>query len=120
MAASLKSTQSMAWCSGARHTIGAKVKSWDIRSTPLILALQNGHREEVRALLARGANPTAKAENGDTALMMAAFQGHREVVQDLLSRGAEVNARAANGTTALAMAGDATIRALLLRAGAKS
>jgi len=87
----------------------------------LILASQNGHRAVVEQVLAKGADVNARASSdGTTALMMAAFQSHCEVVQDLIAKGAEVNARANNGAAALAAARDATVRAILVRAGARS
>ena len=83
-------------------------------------ASYKGHRDLVQALLAKGADANAKANDGVTALMLASRQGHREVVQALLARGADVNAKANDGRTALTVARDADVRALLVQAGAKS
>jgi ankyrin repeat protein len=61
--------------------------------TALIYAANHGY-EMVEALLTKGADVNAKANNGSTALMAAAQTGHIEIVEALLARGADVNAKA--------------------------
>jgi ankyrin repeat protein len=58
----------------------------------LFNAAISGDATTVQALLARGADVNARANNGATALMLASQNGHNEVVQDLLAKGADVNA----------------------------
>ena len=41
----------------------------------------NGHAEIVVALLAKGADPTLKADSGATALTLAEKQGHSAIVK---------------------------------------
>jgi ankyrin repeat protein len=48
-----------------------------------------GHREVVQALLAKGTEVNAKANNGGTALMAASQNGHREIRELLLKAGAK-------------------------------
>jgi len=57
--------------------------------------------DEIRALLAKGAEVDAKGSWGQAALILAAGRGHLDIVQALLDRGADVNAKDASGKTAL-------------------
>jgi ankyrin repeat protein len=57
--------------------------------------------EKVKLLLAGGANPNAKGDNGSTPLLAAAANGDSESVEVLLSAGADVNATDSKGNTAL-------------------
>jgi ankyrin repeat protein len=82
-------------------------------------ASQAGHLDVVQALLAKGAEVNAKANNGGTALMLASLAGHPDVVQALLAQGADVNAKTSGGVTALMAAKDFAVIGLLLHAGAK-
>jgi ankyrin repeat protein len=70
--------------------------------TVLILASQKGHTEIVEALLAKGADVNAKANDGSTAFLWANVNGHTEIVKALLAKGVNVNEKARkNGMTAL-------------------
>ncbi|HET9361270.1 MAG TPA: ankyrin repeat domain-containing protein [Vicinamibacterales bacterium] len=66
-------------------------------STPLILAVRRQLPDVVGALLARGADPNAKAKNGETALMRALGQAlggteaNASLAMVLIARGADVN-----------------------------
>jgi hypothetical protein len=55
----------------------------------------------VRALLANGADPNAKEDDGWSALMWASARGHIEVADMLLQNGAEIDAIDKDGYTAL-------------------
>jgi uncharacterized protein len=44
--------------------------------TPLMLAAQHGHEAMVRELMARGADPSLKDSNGETAATLATMYGH--------------------------------------------
>ncbi|XP_049796171.1 ankyrin-3-like [Schistocerca nitens] len=59
----------------------------------LIQAAQEGALEEVRALLAAGADVGARDGDKRTALHRAAWEGHVDVARSLVQAGAEVNAR---------------------------
>jgi ankyrin repeat protein len=91
--------------------------------TQLIQAIKSNDGDEVRRLLALGANANARAEDtGLTALMMAACQGNREIVASLLKAGADVlTTDPFTGATALHKAcqgGNAEVGKLLVEAGA--
>jgi ankyrin repeat protein len=75
-------------------------------STALILASHNGHLETVQALLAAGADTTARAQRGNTALILASDNGHLGVAQALLAAGADTAAQNQSGVTALILASD--------------
>ncbi len=49
--------------------------------TPLLLAARANHKDVMEALVAAGADPTLKAQDGTTLLMAAASSGHVEVVE---------------------------------------
>ncbi len=68
----------------------------------LIDAAKNGDTAAVKALLANGADPNAKAGRvGWTVLMVAAMKGHTAAVETLLGAGADVNAKDKDGWAAL-------------------
>lgn len=60
--------------------------------------------EEVRKLLARGADPDACNEDRCAPLMMATVEGDTEIVHDLLEAGADPNLVDGDGWTALDVA----------------
>ena len=89
--------------------------------TPLASAAARGRAQDVRALLAQGADPNQKDGNGLPPLVWAARLGHVEAVKALLEGGADqnlrdsfvngwtdwgadVNARTDNGVSALMLA----------------
>lgn len=87
----------------------------------LLRAVESCDRDQVRALLASGADPNAATAYGQTALMAAASQGDTEVVRMLLDAGAHINARKEDGFTPLICAvffGHTDVVRLLLRSGA--
>ncbi|XP_046983144.1 ankyrin repeat domain-containing protein 54-like [Schistocerca americana] len=85
-------------------------------------AAEVGAVEEVRALLAAGADVVARGEVGGlTALHWAALNGHAAVVRLLLSAASDPNARTQGGRTPLhfaALNGHTEAAAALLQAGA--
>jgi len=61
-----------------------------VNTTPLHLAVKNGHISVVDCLLQHGADPNIASENNTTPLMTAAKNKSMEIVQLLLRHGAEV------------------------------
>jgi serine/threonine-protein phosphatase 6 regulatory ankyrin repeat subunit B len=55
----------------------------------LILASQNGHKEIVKTLLAKGADVNAKMNDGATALILASKKGYKEIKELLVGAGAK-------------------------------
>jgi ankyrin repeat protein len=94
----------------------------DDAKEPLCRAAQFGDLAQVRALLAGGANPNVRDEQGETPLMRVALahmrslpDGAPKIERDydgiaklLLDKGADVNARDPSGRTALLIAVDGT------------
>ena len=103
----------------------AKTVSVDELNDALFAACENGNVEEVRRLLAQGAdvNSTPKGPFSETPLMRAASQGQVHVVEELILRGVDVNARSWRGVTALMKAAwwsnDAKALEVLLDHGAE-
>jgi len=60
--------------------------------TPLLLAARGNHLDVMRALVAGGADPKLKAQDGTTLLMAAAASGHVEAVQYAFELSPEVKA----------------------------
>lgn len=60
--------------------------------------------DDVRILLAQGANPDARDEEQRTPLMLAVAEGHREMARALLEAGADPNLRDQDGWGALDVA----------------
>jgi ankyrin repeat protein len=91
-------------------------------ATALIVASEDGYREVVEALLAKGANVNAQRNDGKTALIIAAAKGNVWVAQLLLAKGAAINMKEESGSTALMAAakrGHLDVVQLLLAKGAE-
>src|SRR6185295_11902823 len=69
--------------------------------TPLLLAAKANRADVVRALVAGGADPKLKAQDGSTLLMMAVGSGHVEAVQYAYQLDSDV--KAVNATNATLM-----------------
>lgn len=69
--------------------------------TPLIVASAQGNLENVKALIAAGADINAVSAKGISALIAASGQGHLEIVKTLLEAGANKNQETQFGFTAL-------------------
>jgi ankyrin repeat protein len=88
-------------------------------SGPLLLATRHGHKENVIALVAAGAD--VDAQNG-RAIQLASFAGNEWMVQVLIEAGASVNLKDEMGKTALQVAldlGYTKIVQMLITAGAE-
>lgn len=70
-------------------------------SEDLLLYAQLGRADRIARLVAEGADPDWKREDGVTTLMMAAMTGRLEVMSSLLDCGATIDLQAPDGTTAL-------------------
>lgn len=67
--------------------------------TPLMVAARGNHVDVMRALIAAGADPKLKAQDGSTLLMAAAASGHVEAVKYAYEFDQDVKAVTDNGTT---------------------
>jgi ankyrin repeat protein len=56
-------------------------------NTLLIIAVREGHRDVVGALVRRKANANKRNQYGDTALMLASLRGDREIARTLIELG---------------------------------
>jgi beta-lactamase regulating signal transducer with metallopeptidase domain len=87
----------------------------------LVAALQEGHTEQARELIAAGADVNAFVPGDGTPLVIAARSGSREMVEFLIARGADVNQAARGDGNPLIMAsarGHLDIVTLLVERGA--
>jgi ankyrin repeat protein len=82
---------------------GAAVNSWDERrtSTPLLTAVQINHIEAVRILLAAGADPNVRDNEGDSPLRFCADNGLLEMARLLLHCGAGKTIHEAGGSAGM-------------------
>lgn len=80
-------------CTGLHHS------SLNAVDAQLHAAAKSGKPEDIKDLIASGANVNAKDEDGDTALHIAAIDGTPEVIKALIDRGADVNAHNKDGAT---------------------
>ena len=76
-------------------------KAPSIGVTPLMAAAITGQSDAATLLLAKGAKPDIRNNDGSTALHMAAFFGHIEIVEALVAKGADVNVRNERSETPL-------------------
>jgi len=70
----------------------------------LLRAIYDDDQDQVHSLLADGADPNARRDDGQTALMRAVSEGDCDIVQALIKAGAEPNAQSETGETALMLA----------------
>ena len=84
---------------GARRRGGADPNYYS--NTPLHAAAEVGDADAVRLMLAAGADPNSKDEDGHTALQAGAGLGLVGVLRHLLVAGADPNTQGRNGCTAL-------------------
>jgi ankyrin repeat protein len=69
--------------------------------TPLLLAARANHEDVMRALVAAGADPKLKAQDGTTLLMSAASSGHIETVRYAYELDPDVKAVTDTGRTVM-------------------
>ncbi len=84
-----------------RH--GAKVRNWDVskEGDPLFIAVFNNHIEAVRLLLAHGADPYVRDDEGDSPLRFCADKGYLEMARLLLLCGATKTIHEAGGAAGM-------------------
>ncbi len=70
-------------------------------STPLHVAVQNGHKKIAKYLLKKGAEIEAGDNEHTTPLQTASLSGHKDLVEYLLKQGAGLHRQDDNGFTAL-------------------
>jgi len=73
-------------------------------TTPLLLAVQNGHVQTARLLVRRKADQLVANKEGSLPLLVAAEKGHAALVKDLLCAGGKPDLKGKNGDTALCLA----------------
>jgi ankyrin repeat protein len=66
-----------------------------------VIAVANDRAGEVRTLLAKGADPNARGQNGEPVLLIAAREGSMATVDALLAGNADVNLASPVGNTAI-------------------
>jgi len=71
-----------------------------VRQSPLVFASRTGDTENVKLLLAHGADPNASA-GGNTPLAQAITFGYPDVAQTLIAAGASTGVRDSNGVNLL-------------------
>ena len=91
----------------------------DWGAPPLHLAADQGYKEIVELLIAKGADVNAKNKFGSTPMHKAARRGQKEVNELLIDNGADVNAKNNRGRTALDLASGKTAN-LLRKHGGKT
>jgi ankyrin repeat protein len=69
----------------------ANASTTDEKNAALFTAIGTDHADEVRELIATGANPNARNDKGQAALYLAASKGFTSCVDALLESGARVN-----------------------------
>lgn len=92
-----------------------------IDRTPLMVAIEFGRLALVQSLLALGANPNSKSNDGETCLSRCIDKNSTELVEALLDAGAHIEQIGANFLTPLALAsmrGDESMINYLLCRGA--
>ena len=73
----------------------------ETKSTALMWAVAESHRDVVGALLDSGANPHTSTAQGFTPLLFVAGNGDIEMAETLIAAGVDVNETGADGTHAL-------------------
>lgn len=102
----------------------AHVGAQEVKESPtsaLGKAIEKGDVAAAKDALARGANPSASTDTGNTLLMYAVGKGNLEIVSLLIQEGANANVRGDKGRTALMYAvlfGDMEITRAVLKATA--
>lgn len=94
----------------------------DKKRTPLLVACESGHGHDAALiLLAAGANPNARYQNGATPLLMAVLMRNQELAEALIAHGAALDDTGHKGKTPLMWAahmGQYDLAKKLLDAGA--
>ena len=93
----------------------------DVRRSPLIVTIEEGHEDVALELLSAGTDIHVKDEDGRTALHWACKKGLDEVVEKLVSLGSQVDEQDMFGLTPVMLAADSSKTAIplhLVRAGA--
>ena len=109
----------------ARERLGRSVnidrneRSWGHNVLYLRAAL--GENSDVKTILALGANPDSRSDDGETPLLRAVLNKHRNVAKSLLAAGADPGIRSKSGLSALlaaVFANNAKMLKILLEGGA--
>ena len=85
---------------------GSSLNNWGHNITPLHRAARDGDVEQIKTLMASGADPDAQDDQGNTPLHWAAMNVHADAIKELLSpegggRGADPNKQNHKGETAM-------------------
>jgi ankyrin repeat protein len=99
------------------HSQDVNARGFEMKGTPLHVALQHGHTAVARLLLKHGADAKARDKDENTPLLLASRYGNVEVVRILLDDGADTEARDNRKCTSLLLASKygcvGAVRALL-------
>jgi ankyrin repeat protein len=86
---------------GGRGGGGGGFRPVSGEQTPLMIAAKANHPDIVRALVAGGADPKLKAQDGSTLLMDAVGSGHVEIVKYVFELDPDVKAVTSTGSTVM-------------------
>jgi len=89
------------WRIASKHTSEPTPSIEEEQGKKLIAAVKKNDLEQVKMLLAEGADPNAADRNGETALMLAAIKKMPGMVNLLLDAGADPNKQGEDAKTAL-------------------
>ena len=103
---------------GKSQQLSTEAKAPDIS---LLKAAKDGNIEDVKLLIANGADVNARDKDGETPLHKASSRGEKEIIELLIAKGADVNAKdnSSHEWTPIAVASSLEIIKLFRKHGGK-